>query len=178
MSDDEMPMFACGWCGKESRMRVDTNKHPLDVCPHCETEGFMSMSDEIKPTCDPEAAAEALRQAGVFKGEEGLHGLAESSVFWQYGTRLYYGLNINDYLHRDVIRAAVKALAELTRLRAEMQALRELPSKWQAEAERMDDIASDEPDDETIMALECRERSRTLRDCANAIRAAMNGDKQ
>ena len=49
------------------------------------------------------------------------------------------------------------------------QELSNLASKWRDDAIVMDDLASDEPDDETIMALECRERSRTLRDCAKQL---------
>ena len=55
--------------------------------------------------------------AGVFKGENGLRGLVDSQEFWDkqpYGTRLYYGDGGADYLHRDVLRAAVRCLEELT----------------------------------------------------------------
>ena len=54
-----------------------------------------------------------LQESGVFKGAHGLEGLAESNEFWEqqpYGTRLYYGDGITEYLHRDVIRAAIKIL--------------------------------------------------------------------
>ena len=56
---------------------------------------------------------ERLSQAGVFKGLEGLRGLLCSDSFWEnqpYGTRLYYGDGVADYLHRDVLRAAVQIL--------------------------------------------------------------------
>lgn len=59
----------------------------------------------------------ALSKMGVFKGMEGLRGLAECDEFWDrqmYGTRLYYGNGIADYLHRGVLRAAVKALDEMS----------------------------------------------------------------
>lgn len=52
-------------------------------------------------------------KAGIFKGEHGLRGLAECDAFWEhqhYSTRLYYGDGVADYLHRDVLRAAVRAL--------------------------------------------------------------------
>lgn len=55
-----------------------------------------------------------LAAAGVFKGHQGLVGLLNADEFWEkqpYGTRLYYGDGIADYLHRDVLRAAVKILA-------------------------------------------------------------------
>lgn len=55
----------------------------------------------------------ALAAAGVFKGAEGLQKLAECQAFWDeqpYGTRLYFGPGITDYLHRDVLRAAVTAI--------------------------------------------------------------------
>ena len=50
---------------------------------------------------------------GVFKGADGLRKLVDSQPFWDeqsYGTRLYFGPNITDYLHRDVLRAAVEHL--------------------------------------------------------------------
>lgn len=59
------------------------------------------------------SAEQKLTEGGVFKGAEGLRGLVEAQEFWDnqpYGTRLYYGDGISDYLHRDVLRAAVKAL--------------------------------------------------------------------
>lgn len=55
-----------------------------------------------------------LAAAGVFKGHQGLVGLLNADEFWEkqpYGTRLYYGDGIADYLHREVLRAAVKILA-------------------------------------------------------------------
>ncbi len=62
------------------------------------------MSDEI---------TKKLAKAGVFKGFEGLEGLANAKEFWErqhYGTRLYYGAGIADYLHRDVLATAIKLL--------------------------------------------------------------------
>jgi hypothetical protein len=57
---------------------------------------------------------EALVEQGVFKGQHGLEGLLNAEEFWStqpYGTRLYYGEGGLDYLHRDVLRAAVQILA-------------------------------------------------------------------
>lgn len=54
-----------------------------------------------------------LAGRGVFKGAHGLAGLLDAQEFWgeqPYGTRLYYGPGALDYLHRDVLRAAVAAL--------------------------------------------------------------------
>jgi hypothetical protein len=54
-----------------------------------------------------------LTEAGVFKGAHGLRGLLNARDFWDrqpYGTRLYYGDGGADYLHRDVLRAAVELL--------------------------------------------------------------------
>lgn len=54
-----------------------------------------------------------LVDQGVFKGLEGLEGLAYKKEFWDsqpYGARLYYGDGINEYLHRSVLLAAIKAL--------------------------------------------------------------------
>lgn len=62
---------------------------------------------------DQEKVTKALSEQGVFKGFEGLIGLAECQEFWDqqmYGTRLYYGPGITQYLHRSVLRAAIKAL--------------------------------------------------------------------
>lgn len=58
---------------------------------------------------------EKLAAAGVFKGFEGLEGLLNAQEFWDeqsYGTRLYYGAGITEYLHRDVLRAAVEILRQ------------------------------------------------------------------
>lgn len=57
--------------------------------------------------------ADALAEQGVFKGAHGLEGLLNAKEFWweqPYGTRLYYGDGPTEYLHIDVLRAAVKAL--------------------------------------------------------------------
>ena len=58
-------------------------------------------------------AADTLTMHGVFKGAHGLEGLLNAREFWErqpYGTRLYYGDGIADYLHIGVLRAAVEAL--------------------------------------------------------------------
>lgn len=49
-----MPMCECGWCGESSPMRVDADLHPLDLCPHCETEGFMHLLSGGEETSDSE----------------------------------------------------------------------------------------------------------------------------
>lgn len=57
----------------------------------------------------------AIEAKGVFKGATGLHGLLQAEGFWQqqpYSSRLYYGNGITDYLHRDVLAAAVRIVAE------------------------------------------------------------------
>lgn len=57
----------------------------------------------------------ALVKKGVFKGAHGLEGLANAREFWDrqpYGTRLYYGDGISDYLHIGVLRAAISALSD------------------------------------------------------------------
>lgn len=59
------------------------------------------------------SAEQKLAQAGVFKGMEGLRRLAEADEFWEaqnYGTRLYFGPGISDYLHRGVLRSAIEVL--------------------------------------------------------------------
>ncbi|MBI4695516.1 MAG: hypothetical protein HY749_15980 [Gammaproteobacteria bacterium] len=56
-----------------------------------------------------------LTDTGVFKGAHGLEGLLKAQDFWNkqpYETRLYYGDGICDYLHRDVLSAAVRLLDE------------------------------------------------------------------
>lgn len=58
--------------------------------------------------------SDMLAAAGVFKGHQGLVGLLNADEFWEqqpYGTRLYYGNGIADYLHRDVLRTALALLA-------------------------------------------------------------------
>ncbi len=62
---------------------------------------------------DVSEAQKKLAKAGVFKGHHGLEGLADAQEFWDeqpYGTRLYYGSGIADYLHRDVLQSAIKIL--------------------------------------------------------------------
>lgn len=57
------------------------------------------------------AAENKLAEAGVFKGAEGLRRFAEDQEFWDrqmYGTRFYF--NANEYLHRDILRAAIRVL--------------------------------------------------------------------
>ncbi len=84
------------------------------------------MSDEI---------TKKLAEAGVFKGSEGLEGLANAKEFWEqqaYSTRLYYGPGIADYLHRDVLIAAIEVLKEpdlterVRELERQMEAVRDL----------------------------------------------------
>lgn len=73
---------------------------------------------------DEKKAEHLLDDAGVFWGHEGLRGLAESDEFWNkqtYGTRLYYGDGIADYLHRDVLRAAVRSMDALAARLAEAE---------------------------------------------------------
>jgi hypothetical protein len=56
----------------------------------------------------------SLDKQDVIKGYHGLKELLDVDDFWHkqlYGTRLYYGNGVADYLHRDVLRAAVHALA-------------------------------------------------------------------
>ena len=56
---------------------------------------------------------QVLERSGVFKGADGLEGLLSADGFWAgqpYGTRLYYGDGIADYLHREVLRAAIRAI--------------------------------------------------------------------
>lgn len=64
---------------------------------------------------------------GVFKGMHGLEGLVNAREFWDrqaYGTRLYYGDGMTDYLHHSVLKTAVEAISELSTLRAENERLR------------------------------------------------------
>ena len=73
------------------------------------------MSAQEKQTTEGAATPliKALGAEGVFLGFGGLEGLAECQTFWDrqpYTTRLYYGLGGCDYLHRDILRAAVRAL--------------------------------------------------------------------
>lgn len=63
--------------------------------------------------CSP--LVEKLAAKGVFKGFHGLEGLVNSQEFWDnqpYGTRLYYGDGIADYLHRSILKAAVEILKQ------------------------------------------------------------------
>ena len=62
--------------------------------------------------------------------------------------------------------AALQARAEES---SSLRRLGRLCARWREEANEMDAIAWDEPFDDTTLALECYERARTLRDCANAL---------
>ena len=58
-------------------------------------------------------AANALEAVGVFKNAEGLEQLLNADTFWEqqpFGTRLYFGDGATDYLHRNVLSAAVALL--------------------------------------------------------------------
>lgn len=64
-------------------------------------------------TCSP--LVQKLKLKGVFKGFHGLEGLVNCQEFWDkqpYGTRLYYGDGIADYLHRSILKTAVEILNE------------------------------------------------------------------
>lgn len=78
-------------------------------------------------------AEQKLADAGVFAGVDGLRGLLESDAFWSvqpYGTRLYYGEGITEYLHRDVLRAAVELLDNNQQTQAPVVDEREKFEKW------------------------------------------------
>lgn len=78
---------------------------------------------------EPSTAEAKLVADGVFKGEKGLRGLLDSESFWEqqpYGTRIYYGEGVADYLHRDILRVAVRLLDEKP-LRAAPVAVRGRP---------------------------------------------------
>lgn len=50
-------------------------------------------------------------------GSHGIEGLLNADAFWEqqpYGTRLYYGDGIADYLHRGVLRSAATLLQQLS----------------------------------------------------------------
>jgi hypothetical protein len=67
------------------------------------------------PTTPVTSVQEALSVNGVFLGQNGLEGLADADSFWKdrpYGNRLYYGDGYMDYLHRDVLRSAIKLIEQ------------------------------------------------------------------
>jgi hypothetical protein len=67
------------------------------------------------PTAPVTSVQEALSVNGVFLGQNGLEGLADADSFWEdrpYGTRLYYDDGSMDYLHRDVLRSAIKLIEQ------------------------------------------------------------------
>ena len=73
-------------------------------------------------------AEHLLADQGVFKGHEGLRGLAECNEFWskqEYGTRLYWGDGVAAYLHRSVLRAAIRALDECADLKRQLEEMRD-----------------------------------------------------
>lgn len=78
-------------------------------------------------------AEQVLADAGVFAGANGLRGLADCNEFWEqqpYSTRLYFSDKLaTDYLHRGVLRSAIKALEAPAGVPAEA-----LDSELQAQA--------------------------------------------
>lgn len=75
---------------------------------------LLRQGDRLMGRGEPVASAsceKALCDSGVFKGAEGLRQFSECQEFWDeqpYGTRFYFG--DGNYLHRDVLRAAVRLL--------------------------------------------------------------------
>lgn len=68
------------------------------------------------------------KMEGVFKGSDGLGKLLDADEFWEsqpYGTRLYFGDGIADYLHRDVLRCAVYDLQNEEQKQSEIERLRD-----------------------------------------------------
>jgi hypothetical protein len=68
------------------------------------------------PAPEPGEVGELLTNNGVFKGAHGIEGLLSADAFWEqqpYGTRLYYGDGIADYLHRGVLRSVATLLQRL-----------------------------------------------------------------
>lgn len=80
----------------------------------CEYCGSEPMATTSTPAGDAvQGIAGGKWTASLFKGADGLQKLADADAFWlvqPYGTRLYFGDGIADYLHRDVLRAALKGL--------------------------------------------------------------------
>ncbi len=83
------------------------------------TEKLLSQSepeftdDELAQQTEKISVSDILTADGVFLGQHGLEGLANASSFWElqpYGTRLYYGEGIMDYLHRGVLKSAIRLL--------------------------------------------------------------------
>jgi hypothetical protein len=69
------------------------------------------------PAPEPGEVEELLAANGVFKGSHGIEGLLNADAFWEqqpYGTRLYYGDGIADYLHRGVLRSASTLLQQFS----------------------------------------------------------------
>lgn len=94
---------------------MDTRSIPVGRLCH-EAAAAVAASLSASSSSQPTTAEDQLTTQGVFKGAHGLRGLLEADVFWErqmYGTRLYYGPGIADYLHRGVLGAAVEALDAL-----------------------------------------------------------------
>ena len=92
---------------KQPHEPLETSQHPSGCRDTGETEGPQNALGRLGG-CECK-----LQESGVFKGMHGLRGLLNAQEFWDkqdYGTRLYYGPGIADYLHRDVLAAAVRVL--------------------------------------------------------------------
>jgi len=78
------------------------------------------MSNE-NTTCD-----QVLMKSGVFAGADGLRLLANKDSFWQdmpYETRMYFGPEVNEYLHRGVLQTAVRVIEEQGTLQGQINEL-------------------------------------------------------
>lgn len=59
---EKVLMGVCGLCGEQSVMEVDAGMKPINVCPHCDAEGFMKTENDAlcRPAGDADGAQKAL----------------------------------------------------------------------------------------------------------------------
>ena len=72
-------------------------------------------------------------------------------------------------------RVGIAALETRAAQSSSLQRVVSLCARWREDAIAMQEIAHDEAGDETQLALECYERMRTLRDCANDLERELAG---
>lgn len=134
---------------KEGDVEMDSGSNPLYKEGPLTIPGEASNPPAGEPTVKPGLqvqVSELLSKAGVFKGADGLERFLECQDFWEkqpYGTRLYFGEGGLDYLHRDVLRTAIRLIAdhsaEIERLRSDVSEA----DRRAGEAERRLESAND-----------------------------------
>jgi len=115
-----------------------------------------------------ERACEARRKAAIHHENKNYHGAV---AYTRVASAL---VELGNEVDRMMAKAE-KASVGQTFNGGSLQRVGRLCALWREEAAQMDQIAKEEGDDESKMAVECRERSLALRDCADALQREWEG---